>query len=1463
MSTSTLCGQLGRVFGFSAVNRVPRRRLHFASRGGFIPKLELLECRALLAGVTLTQLTDTAGMGSFSGFSTDPAITGDGTKVVFDSDGDFTGANADHSREIFVFDTLTNSVYQATFAAAGVSSDASVSRDGSRIAFQSDADLTGQNADGNLEIFVFDASSGNVTPATDSTAGDSTGAAINTDGTRVAFASTADLTGDNADGNSEIFVFDLILGGLTQVTDTAEGASSGAAINRDGTRIAFISTADLTGQNADGNAEVFLFDAATSSFTQVTVTAAGESAQLSLDDSGNRLAFESTADPVGSNEDGNREVFWFDGTTGALTQLTGSVDDEFFPGDSSHPSISRDGQTILYDTVDEQHPFSFSRSAFMYFIDSDEHFRVISNEFSSDLTPYMLSNSEDGFRFAVSRRGSIVWMSFDPELYGVSPRGAFATAPYSSSATISGDGQHVAFQSNANQAQDNVDANHEIFVLDTASGGITQVSNAARPRYPFSDHAAANAEGTKVAFDSNQDWAGANGNLNREIFVFDAATGDFTQITDTSVGESTRPSVDDNGARIAFESTADPTGDNADGNREIFLYDAATGGVMQVTDTTGASTFSLGASMSGDGAWISFESTADLTGDNADGNREVFLFEVASGAFTQVTDTADGSSSGAAISQDGTRIAFDSYGDLTGGNADRSREIFLYEVATGAFTQVTDTTGAASSDASINGDGTKVAFSSRADLTGNNADADYEVFLFDAVAGSVTQVTDGSIAELYFGSSLDPSISDDGTRIAFQSYGDARLISVFLYDATTSSVSLVANSLFSADYRPSLSGDGAKVAYTTGAFLSDIVGTTTGSGIELFDVAASEATVVTSAPLPSSAFESGNVTLNEDGSKIVFDSNADLTGHNADRSHELFLYAAAAGSLTQLTDATGRHSVTGNISGDGTKIAFRSHANLTGENADHNFEVFLYNVGTGDLSQLTDTTGSADVGVRSITHEGTKIAFHSQANLTGENADGNYEVFLYDTVAGTVVQVTNTVGGRRSGSESPSLTGDGTKLAFDSTGNLTGQNADANREIFLFDVLSSTFTQVTLSDSGENESPSISDDGTKIAFSSTANLTGDNADGNTEIYLFDAATNQITQVTDGGGEQASISDDGTRISFRSSADLTGQNPDGNAEIFLASVEVEAAMDVHLFYNNSAHDGNGPVVTTADFNAIARDKAPLLLGETASFTSVSGYSRGINGLFLDVPNLPDDGAGIDASDLAFRIGADDFPDTWSAAPAPTSVGVFANAGGGGADRIYVTFADGAVVDTWLGITILATADTGLADATTFCYGSVPAETGAAFVGQGQFFGRDAADLQSIAIDLFHSADIENPNDLNRDGRVDAFDLQVIPVAGGGRIQANVLRAITPQPGPPPLALPAVDEAMADGPEIPFPPAGQSLGGPNTAGGPAIPRDERVDGGDPAPRDLAFATFFHTPAGKPLGHGLFAALVRGRM
>ena len=152
---------------------------------------------------------------------------------------------------------LVCSLEVITDEAEGESVIPSINSDGTRIAFASNADINGGNPEGNLEIYLFDTNSMITTQITEETAGDSFDSSINSDGTRIAFSSDADINGGNPEGNEEIFLFDTNTMVTTQITDQTAGRSRFPSINSDGTRIAFSSRADINGGNPEGNFEIF------------------------------------------------------------------------------------------------------------------------------------------------------------------------------------------------------------------------------------------------------------------------------------------------------------------------------------------------------------------------------------------------------------------------------------------------------------------------------------------------------------------------------------------------------------------------------------------------------------------------------------------------------------------------------------------------------------------------------------------------------------------------------------------------------------------------------------------------------------------------------------------------------------------------------------------------------------------------------------------------------------------------------------------------------------------------------------------------------------------------------------------------------------------------------------------------------------------------------------------------------
>jgi Tol biopolymer transport system component len=335
---------------------------------------------------------------------------------------------------------------------------------------------------------------------------------INSTGTRIAFASSDNLTGGNGDGGWEIFLWDAATG-LTQITEMDDPFVPAVEINGAGDRMVFASSSNPLGTNGDGNVEIFLWDAS-AGLTQITNTTSGDSSAADINEAGNRIVFNSNA-PLGTSADGNREIFLWDAATG-LTQITNSTG-----GDNFLPSIDANGTRIAFQAENNALGGNL-----------DGNFEIVLWDSSTGLT--QITHTTNGDNFVAS---------------------------------INDAGNRIAFASNVATVEGV--PSFDIFLWDAATGfqPITEVF--ARTSY----FPAINGVGNRIAFESQADLVGGNGDGSQEIFLWESSTG-FTQITNSPNipgAHTSRPSINPIGDQIAFVSSGNLVGTNGDGSIEVFL----------------------------------------------------------------------------------------------------------------------------------------------------------------------------------------------------------------------------------------------------------------------------------------------------------------------------------------------------------------------------------------------------------------------------------------------------------------------------------------------------------------------------------------------------------------------------------------------------------------------------------------------------------------------------------------------------------------------------------------------------------------------------------------------------------------------------------------------------------------------------------------------------------------------------
>jgi hypothetical protein len=211
----------------------------------------------------------------------------------------------------------------------------------------------------------------------------------------------------------------------------------------------------------------------------------------------------------------------------------------------------------------------------------------------------------------------------------------------------------------------------------------------------------------------------------------------------------------------------------------------------------------------------------------------------------------------------------------------------------------------------------------------------------------------------------------------------------------------------------------------------------------------------------------------------------------------------------------------------------------------------------------------------------------------------------------------------------------------------------------------------------------------------------------------------------------------------------------------------------VFYNHSYFDGNNPAAGAADDQAIDPTKQAMLPGGTATIANYTSYSRGINGLMVDIHGM----AGVaTAADFVFRAGTTGDPGTWALAAAPQGVSVRPGAGIGGSSRVTIIWADQAIMNQWLQVTVLGNGQTtGLGSPDVFYFGHALGET----LNSAANAIVDSADFANVRDHphfVLNRASVSDACDINRDSFVDGTDLVLVRDHGADQAAALPLISV---------------------------------------------------------------------------------------
>ena len=391
---------------------------------------------------------------------------------------------------------------------------------------------------------------------------------------------------------------------------------------------------------------------------------------------------------------------------------------------------------------------------------------------------------------------------------------------------------------------------------------------------------------------------------------------------------------------------------------------------------------------------------------------------------------------------------------------------------------------------------------------------------------------DGSQSD---GSASGASISGDGTLVAFQSQANDLVapaaapltLGVYVKNLTTGAVTRAsalgdATPIDSFNVAPSLAADGSAVAFRSNLGIAggsaQAVVKTLGSGAFTIASAAADGT--------RGNQDTSDVSLSGDGRTVAFATRStNLAPNDTNGSSDVFVRDLTTGTLTRTsTAADGSQadagSVLASMSVDGRHVAFQSDAtNLVAGDTNGVTDVYVKNLTTGAITRAsTAADGSQGNGVStgaSLSRDGNLVAFVSRAdNLVAGDTNLSADVFVKNLTTGAVTRVSTASDGTQSSGDATGIariSADGTKVAFTSfADNLVPGDTNLSTDVFVKDLTTGALTRVSTAADGTQSnganfvSPTLSADGSRVAFDSRAsNLVPNDTNSVDDVFVAD------------------------------------------------------------------------------------------------------------------------------------------------------------------------------------------------------------------------------------------------------------------------------------------------------------------------------------------------------------------------
>ncbi|MBN2177565.1 MAG: PD40 domain-containing protein [Demequinaceae bacterium] len=352
-----------------------------------------------------------------------------------------------------------------------------------------------------------------------------------------------------------------------------------------------------------GPTGLYLYDFDGNGVVQVDYTPGGAPGYMLTVDGdvswdGVQVAFTSYAsDVVSGDTNGVTDIFLKNLSSGAVIQVSDGPVTSWNEG-SDRPRISADGAYVAFTS------------------------------YATGLVPGVMDTPQVYLYSVLS--GEILRVSIDPD----------SVAGYAYGSAVSAGGRYVAYASSAQGEFGDDNYLGGVYVLDTDTGIVEQISVASdgTPGDFLSANPSISLDGRWIAFDSEaSNFVADDTNAFPNIYVRDRVTGETLLVSKNAAGgpgnnDSTNPRILGDGSGVVFQSYAsDLVPGDTNGDYDIFYADLATGAIERINVGPGgveANGFSRLEGLYGSRYAVFMTDATNLGGDGDDGPMYWYVYDL-------------------------------------------------------------------------------------------------------------------------------------------------------------------------------------------------------------------------------------------------------------------------------------------------------------------------------------------------------------------------------------------------------------------------------------------------------------------------------------------------------------------------------------------------------------------------------------------------------------------------------------------------------------------------------------------------------------------------------------------------------------------------------------------------------------------------------------------------------------------